>query len=108
LKAISGIHIQPLANQLVKKGIKITVYVPDNHESALDYLGKIGFEVRSFDDVREFDRNDKIVFHAWTPREVVRKKTERLAEEYNADYFVHLEDDEERIVSTIISQEFTR
>ncbi len=40
-----------------------------------------------------------MLFVAWTPREIVRKKTLELANEYDAPYIVHLEDNEEQIVS---------
>ncbi len=38
------------------------------------------------------------LIHAWTPRELVRKLTERLAQMYSCPYLVHLEDNEEVIL----------
>jgi glycosyltransferase involved in cell wall biosynthesis len=38
------------------------------------------------------------LIHAWTPREHVRRVTERMAERYGCPYIVHLEDNEEVIL----------
>jgi len=39
------------------------------------------------------------LIHAWTPREHVRKLTERMVERYGCPYIVHLEDNEEVILA---------
>ena len=39
------------------------------------------------------------LIHAWTPREHVRRLTERMADRYGCPYIVHLEDNEEAILA---------
>ena len=39
------------------------------------------------------------LIHAWTPREHVRRVTERMSERYGCPYIVHLEDNEEVILA---------
>ena len=45
---------------------------------------------------------------AWTPREVVRKATERAAESSSAPYVVHLEDNEEHLLSGALRLPYER
>jgi glycosyltransferase involved in cell wall biosynthesis len=48
------------------------------------------------------------VICAWTPREVVRKATERAAAALGAPYVVHLEDNEEHLLSTALKLPYER
>ncbi len=53
--------------------------------------------------LREWRRDpDETVVCAWTPREVVRKATEKAARALDAPYVVHLEDNEEHLLSTAL------
>ncbi|MGA9373371.1 MAG: glycosyltransferase [Solirubrobacterales bacterium] len=45
---------------------------------------------------------DETVVCAWTPREIVRKATERAVAALDAPYVVHLEDNEEHLISTAL------
>jgi glycosyltransferase involved in cell wall biosynthesis/SAM-dependent methyltransferase len=44
------------------------------------------------------------LIHAWTPREHVRRLTERMAERYGCPYIVHLEDNEEVILGDTLGR----
>jgi glycosyltransferase involved in cell wall biosynthesis len=102
LDSNSGIHIFNLANELSKRGIKCTVCVPDHKEKA-DVLGNRAFEIQTFEEAKRFMQPGRVdLIHAWTPRENVRKMTEILAEGYNAPYLVHLEDNEEAILESVL------
>jgi glycosyltransferase involved in cell wall biosynthesis len=94
----SGLHIHPLANELSLLGHKVTVLLPADFPEKSTLSDTPLYAVQSFSDSNKLDIRDSIVFIAWTPREIVRKKTLRLAKEYNAPYFVHLEDNEEQII----------
>jgi glycosyltransferase involved in cell wall biosynthesis len=94
----SGIHIHPLANELVKLGHKVTVFVPASPEKGCTLNNKQLYDIRAFSDHRRLEHKGDIAFIAWTPREIVRKKTVSLAEEYHSPYYVHLEDNEEQII----------
>jgi len=94
----SGLHIHPLANELSLLGNKVTVLLPAGFFEKSTLSDTPLYDVKSFSDSNKFGIRGSIVFIAWTPREIVRKKTLRLAKEYNAPYFVHLEDNEEQII----------
>ncbi len=103
----SGIHITPLANLLVEMEHKVTVFVPDDPNSVRKYMGNPFFDVRAYNDDRRLSHCGDIIFHAWTPREKTRKQTRKLAKEYNAPYFVHLEDNEERLLGDALGQTYS-
>jgi glycosyltransferase involved in cell wall biosynthesis len=100
LDSNSGIHIFNLANQLTNLGVKCTVCVPDQKETA-NILGHCDFDLLNFNDARQhivhLEGIDLI--HAWTPRENVRAMTESLADMTRAPYIVHLEDNEDAILA---------
>lgn len=94
----SGIHIFNLANQLSSLGVKCTVCVPNQKESA-DILGKRVFDLFNFDETKHVLQAGQVdLVHAWTPREGVRLMTEAFVEQLNVPYLVHLEDNEEAIL----------
>lgn len=101
-KGNSGIHIHPLANEFRKRGHDATVYVPDNDadENGCFFTEPALYLIRPFSDDTRLSHQGDLIFVAWTPREIVRKKTEELAMAYNAPYVVHLEDNEECLVET--------
>jgi glycosyltransferase involved in cell wall biosynthesis len=94
----SGIHIHPLANELVQMGHEVTVYLPSEQSTKCSLNDKALYTSRSFNDERMLHNQKGIIFISWTPREIVRKKTINLCTEYKAPYFVHLEDNEEQII----------
>jgi len=98
----SAMHIFSVANELQRLGVESVVCVP-NDPGTVSSHGKPLFRVLHHDDAMR----DEIVFsdgrgpdliHAWTPRELVRRLTERLSHRYSVPYFVHLEDNEEVIL----------
>ncbi|MEC0264316.1 glycosyltransferase family 4 protein [Paenibacillus anseongense] len=98
----SAIHIFNFANNLVNMNVDCVVCVPNNKES-IHLIGKANFEVFDFNDFLEGkikfrDGRYPDIIHAWTPREIVREFTEKLAKYYNSKLIVHLEDNEEAIL----------
>jgi len=99
----SAVHIFNLANHLVELGTDCAVCVLDEKETVRS-IGKPRFLNLNFREVRNSrlrfkDGNGATIIHAWTPRESVRKMTHDLAARYECPYVVHLEDNEEKIVS---------
>jgi glycosyltransferase involved in cell wall biosynthesis len=104
LDSNSGIHIFNLANQLTLLGVDCAVCVPEQKE-AVKALGKPFFEVVEIDDVRRNKNQWNIdIIHAWTPREIVRLMTLELVEIFNCPYIVHLEDNEDALVSAALGK----
>ncbi|XPV75570.1 MAG: glycosyltransferase [Desulfovibrio sp.] len=106
----SGIHIHFLANELVQLGIGCTVCVPHTPDS----IGRCGiahYDCITFSDLIKRAKQDPasfhregVVFHAWTPREIVRRLTEKISHLLNVPYFIHLEDNEELLFETHIGK----
>jgi glycosyltransferase involved in cell wall biosynthesis len=99
----SGIHIFYLANELERRGVRCTVLVPERPESVASF-GTPRFSVETFRQARlrymlhrPQDAEDGTLVHVWTPREVVRAPSLRLAARLRAPYLVHLEDNERHI-----------
>lgn len=98
----SAMHLYSIANVLNDLGHRIAVCVPSHPETVLDH-GAPRFQVLSYEDairhgVTFANGRPPDLIHAWTPRELVRKTTERLLERYRVPYFVHFEDNEVRIL----------
>lgn len=102
----SGVHIHPIANEFVRHGDKVTVFIPGNRITTSTYGDDFLYEIRLFSDKRRLSHQGDLVFIAWTPRELVRKKTMDLVSEYAAPYFVHLEDNEEKLISDYLGRSF--
>jgi len=103
LDSNSGLHINSIANLLVDKGIECIVCVPDSKDTVFN-LGKPAYSLLTFDEAERkgvrFSYPDRqTVIHAWTPREIVRNFVSRLSGKYGWKFIVHLEDNEEAIVS---------
>lgn len=98
LDSNSGIHIFNLANQLIRFGVDCSVCVPGDKESVAN-VGTPLFKVFDFNELIQKKQLHHIdLIHAWTPREIVRKMTEQLAEQYHCPYVVHLEDNEDALL----------
>jgi glycosyltransferase involved in cell wall biosynthesis len=70
-------------------------------------VGEPSFECINYDGLerrlRDWAREpEETMICAWTPREVVRRATERAVEVLGAPYVVHLEDNEEHLVSSAL------
>lgn len=106
----SGIHIHFLANAFISMGIPCTVCVPNNKKS-INNFGEINYSAMTFFELykklicmpKSF-KQEGAIFHAWTPRENVRLITAFAAQRTNSPYFIHLEDNEEFLYKTILSE----
>ena len=105
LNSNSGIHIFNLANSLIRQGVHVTVCVPNGKEKSSD-VGTPAFETIDFSDVyyqrwleKVKDKGRVDIIHAWTPREGVRRTVLKLLNELNCPYVVHMEDNEDAILT---------
>ena len=99
----SAIHIFHLANGLVDRGLNCAVCIPGD-AATVGAIGRPKFQVVEFADaqrgrIKFDDGSSPTLIHAWTPREVVRKLTEKLAARDGWPYVVHLEDHEDAITA---------
>lgn len=104
----SGVHIHFLANELTRLGHECIVALPTVANT--DNFGKPEY---SFSDFARFDAdlqagryNSNTIFHAWTPREHARIPTQLAAATLGAPYFVHLEDNERRLIESFCGKPF--
>src|SRR6266566_7996428 len=98
-EANSAVHIFNLANRLVENGLDCAVAVPSD-KFTIGVLGAAKFTHWEFGELSGINSPFKNgrgphLIHAWTPREIVRRETERLAWNHSCPYLVHLEDNEE-------------
>lgn len=93
-------HAFHLGNELARAGWEVAVAVPSMPDRVRE-LGEPAFECLTHSEVRRrYRRRDRdLLIHAWTPRECVRRLTERVARHTRAPYVVHLEDNEERLLA---------
>ena len=99
----SAMHIFSIANTLSDLGVSCAVCVP-NDPHTVEAHGTAAFAVVPYAKAAEHgvrfpDGRAPDLIHAWTPRELVRKLTERLADTHSCPYVVHLEDNEEFILA---------
>jgi glycosyltransferase involved in cell wall biosynthesis len=99
----SALHVYSIASELHRRGLSPAIAVPEHAETVRD-IGHPAFPVLSFDDVRKGrlrfpDGRPADLVHAFTPRELVRKLTMEIVRDQHCSYVVHLEDNEEAIVS---------
>ena len=97
----SALHIFHLANRLSERGLEIAVAVPGDAAGAFE-IGSPRFTPLSYRETPEkvgrFSASGKpVLLHAWTPRENVRRMTEKLCRANRVPYAVHLEDNEQAI-----------
>ena len=93
-------HIFHLANELAQLGLECTVAVPSDVHTIKE-LGTARFRAITYDELlRAAPRGaGPTLVHAWTPREIVRRYTEKLSARLGCPYVVHLEDNEESILA---------
>ncbi len=108
----SGVHIHFLANALADRGHTCTVILPYPNEKN-DYFGPVRYNFLTFDETLALAQMrpaffKQAVFHAWTPREVLRPITLFLAEHFKRPYFVHLEDNERYILEKAYNAPFEK
>jgi len=97
----SALHIFHLANRLTERGLEIAVAVPGDPAGAKE-IGSPLFTALSYREtpaaVRRYTAGESpVLLHAWTPRENVRRLTERISRSFRVPYAVHLEDNEQAI-----------
>jgi glycosyltransferase involved in cell wall biosynthesis len=104
----SALHTLSVARFMQARGIECAVsYRSDDHN--VRPRGDWPFRIC---DHRETMHNGVLfpdgrgpdLIHAWTPREHVRKLTERMVERYGCPYIVHLEDNEEVILADTLGR----
>jgi glycosyltransferase involved in cell wall biosynthesis len=95
----SAVHIFHVANELVRLGVDCSVAVPKDVHTVRD-LGVPLFRACTYDEILRSPTlpSGATLIHAWTPREGVRRQTEKLAARLGCGYVVHLEDNEESIL----------
>lgn len=104
----SGVHIHFLANEMTRLGHECIVVLPKVKNT--DNFGSPEYSFRSFRQfdadllARRYDANT--IFHAWTPREDTRIPTLLAARTLGAPYFVHLEDNERRLIESYCQKPF--
>lgn len=102
LQGNSAVHIYSVATALTELGVQCMICVPES-EWNIGSLHPPTFGITSYQEAYETgirfpDGKGPDLIHAWTPRELVRKLTERLVRSYRCRYLVHLEDNEEVIL----------
>jgi glycosyltransferase involved in cell wall biosynthesis len=111
--ANSAIHVHNFANQLAALGHSTAVAIPEDKDRG-SALGEQHYTVHRFDQVdgdwsRMFpDGGGADIVHAWTPRENVRLFCEKVAGFCDYALFIHLEDNEERILEVNLGIPFQK
>lgn len=106
----SAEHVRCLANELVQLGNDCCVAVPDD-KGLVPPAGRVRFRPLTYTDVlqadfRFADGRGPEVIHAWTPREIVRHLCEQVRDRYGCRLFVHMEDNEWHILSSVLGRPF--
>jgi glycosyltransferase involved in cell wall biosynthesis len=99
----SALHVHAIASELQRRGLSPVVAVPDNPESVLE-LGPPPFPVLAYAEALAAplvfpDGRGPDLVHAFSPRELVRQVTIELVRRYGCGYVVHLEDNDEVVLS---------
>ncbi len=98
----SAIQIHTFANQLVREGHTCVVAVPGNKDTVHTAIGgEVLYTPADFSDLKRLfsDGKGPDIIHGWTPREIVRKECILLQKKFGSKLVVHLEDNEEQILS---------
>ena len=101
-----------LGEELTAQGIEV-VLCGQGDTDRISTIGEPSFECINYERLdrrlRDWSRDpDETMICAWTPREVVRKATERAVSALGAPYVVHLEDNEEHLLSTALRLPYER
>lgn len=104
----SALHTLSVARFLQSRGVECAVsYRSDEHN--VRPRGNWPFRVCDHGETMHNgvlypDGRGPDLIHTWTPREHVRKLTERMVERYGCPYIVHLEDNEEVILADTLGR----
>src|SRR5262249_26545608 len=101
-----------LGEEMTADGVEV-VLCGQGGTDRISTIGEPSFECINYDGLdrrlRAWARHpDETIVCAWTPREVVRKATERAVRALDAPYVVHLEDNEEHLLSTALRLPYER
>jgi len=103
----SGVHIHFIANEMMSMGHECIVVIPEVKNTDTFGVPKYSFsDWKKFaEDIQAGRYNSDTVFHAWTPRDNSRIPT-LMAARMGAPYFVHMEDNERRIIEAFYHKPF--
>jgi glycosyltransferase involved in cell wall biosynthesis len=110
LNVNSVIQAFHLGEELTTEGIEVTLCGRGPGGRIAD-VGEPSFECITYEQLdrtlRAWSRDPReTVICAWTPREIVRKATERAVAALGCPYVVHLEDNEEHLLSTALRRPY--
>jgi glycosyltransferase involved in cell wall biosynthesis len=102
----SGVHMAGFANSLAAKGYSVAACAAGGNVDGYDF-GRPSFESFDIEELRNQPervfgagsetRPEQIAIVCWTPREIVRRAIQPVAQRLGISYFVHLEDNEEHL-----------
>jgi glycosyltransferase involved in cell wall biosynthesis len=106
LNVNSVIQAFHLAEELTAEGVEVTLCGKGPGMRIID-VGEPTFECITYDELgrklRRWGRDPgETIVCAWTPREIVRRATERAVTALGCPYVVHLEDNEEHLLSSAL------
>ncbi len=104
LTSQSTYHVLSIAEQLIRSGHHCIVCIPSRSGNEPSNIRVTSVPIRDFEESIKNglsfpDGSAPTLIHCWTPREQVRRFTERLSQQYGCPYFVHLEDNEREILN---------
>jgi glycosyltransferase involved in cell wall biosynthesis len=100
----SALHVLAIASELYRRGRSPLIAVPGDATNVEEVAAPPPFPVLTYDDalagrMRFPDGVGPDLVHAFTPRELVREVTVELVRQYRCPYLVHLEDNDEVVLS---------
>ncbi len=103
LSGNSAMHVFSIAEQLVMLGHDVVMLIPDGLKTIKQHR-KARFPVRLYEQALAGDlpfasAGKPEIVHAWSPREHVRKVTQSITYRHGCPYVLHMEDNEEQIVT---------
>jgi len=98
------------AKELRRLGHECCIAVPERKQT-VSRLGPTDFLTMEFSELSALSSlfsngNGPDIVHAWTPREMVRIFSEAVVERFHCRLFVHLEDNEWSILSSVLNRDF--
>jgi glycosyltransferase involved in cell wall biosynthesis len=105
----SASHVDGLARELSALGHDCLVALPEHLDDA-DRFAPLPYRIATYRQILDaplvfVDGRGPDVVHTWTPREIVRKFHDRLAESYSFRTVIHLEDNEEHIARVALGED---
>jgi glycosyltransferase involved in cell wall biosynthesis len=112
LRVNSAIQAFHFGEEMTREGIDVVLCGVGDTDS-ITAIGEPSFECINYEGLSArlrgwARRPSPTMICAWTPRELVRKATQRAARALDAPYVVHLEDNEEYLVSSALGMPYER